>query len=80
MNVISLSNDVVPLWHETSSNYTRASSYIWMAHATLESRHNTLGTVLMYKIMNTLVDVPTDTILSLSTLQLRGHTEKLLQL
>jgi len=34
----------------------------------------------MYKIMNNLVDVPTNTILLLSTLQLRGYTEKLQQL
>ena len=46
---------------------------------TLESRRNNLRTVMMYKIMNNLVDVPTDTILSFN-LQLRGHTEKLQQL
>ena len=46
---------------------------------TLESRRNNLRTVMMYKIMNNLVDVLTDTILSFN-LQLRGHTEKLQQL
>ena len=46
---------------------------------TLESRRNNLRTIMMYKIMNNLVDVPTDTILSFN-LQLRGHTEKLQQL
>ena len=35
---------------------------------------------MKYKIMNNLVDVPTDTIPLPSTLQLRGHTEKLQQL
>ena len=50
---------------------------------TLESRHNTLRTVMMYKIMNNLVDAPTDTILFLCH-QLHGcediATEKLQQL
>ena len=46
---------------------------------TLESRRNNLRTIMMYTIMNNLVDVPTDTILSFN-LQLRGHTEKLQQL
>ena len=44
--------------------------------ATLESRRNILRTVMMYKIMNKLVDVPTDAILFPSTLQLRGHTKR----
>ena len=35
---------------------------------------------MMYKIINNLVDVPTDTILLPSTLQLKGHTEKFQQL
>ena len=35
---------------------------------------------MMYKIMNKLVDVPTDAILLPSTLQLRGHTKKIQQL
>ena len=35
---------------------------------------------MMYKIMNNLVDVPTDAILFPSTLQLSGHTEKIQQL
>jgi len=35
---------------------------------------------MMHKIMNNLVDVSTNTILLLSTQQLRGHTEKLQQL
>jgi len=39
----------------------------------LESRHNTFRTLMMYKIMNNLVDVPANTILL--TLQLSGHTE-----
>ena len=47
---------------------------------TLENRRNFLRTVMMYKIMNKLVDVPTDAILLPSTLQLRGHTKKLQQL
>ena len=47
---------------------------------TLESRHNILRTVMMYKIMNKLVDVPTDAILFPSTLQLRGHTKMIQQL
>ena len=47
---------------------------------TLESRHNILRTVMMYKIMNKLVDVPTDAILFPSTLQLRGHTKIIQQL
>ena len=46
---------------------------------TLESRRNNLRTIMMYTIMNNLVDVPTDMILSFN-LQLRGHTEKLQQL
>ena len=37
---------------------------------TLESRCNTLRTLMMYKSMRNLVDVPTDTILLPSTLQL----------
>jgi len=41
---------------------------------TLESRRNTMRTEMMYKIMNNLVDVPTDTILLPSSLQLRGHS------
>ena len=45
---------------------------------TLESRHNTFRTLMMYKIMKNLVDVPANTILL--TLQLSGHTEILQQL
>ena len=44
---------------------------------TLESRRSTLRTLMMYKIMNNLVDMSTNTILLPSTLQLRGNTEKL---
>jgi len=41
---------------------------------TLESRHYTLTTLMMYKIMNNLVNVPTNTILLPSTLQLHYKT------
>ena len=44
---------------------------------TLESRRNTMRTEMMHKIMNKLVDVHTDTILSPSSLQLRGHAKKI---
>ena len=47
---------------------------------TLESRHNILRTDMMYKIMNNLVDIPTDAILFPSTLQLCGLTKKIQQL
>ena len=40
---------------------------------TLEQRHKTLRTIMMYKIVNNLVDVATDNILIPSKLQLRGH-------
>ena len=43
---------------------------------TLESSYNMMRTEMMYKIMNNLVDVPTDTILLPSSLRLRGHSEK----
>jgi len=39
-----------------------------------------MRTEMMYKIMNNLVDVPTDTILLPSYLQLRGHSKKIQQL
>ena len=45
---------------------------------TLESRRNMMRTEMMYKIMNNLVDVLTDTILLPSSLQLRGHSVQLL--
>ena len=44
---------------------------------TLESRCNMMRTEMMYKIMNNLVDVPTDTMLLPSSLQMRGHSEKI---
>ena len=47
---------------------------------TLESRCNTMRTEMMFKIMNNLLDVPTDTILLPSSLQLRGHHKKIQQL
>ena len=47
---------------------------------TLESRRNILRTIMMYKILNKLVDVPNDAILFPSTLQLRGHTKQIQQL
>ena len=64
--------------HQTSASISEMISILgW---PTLESRCNTLRTLMMYKIINNLVDVPTDTILLPSTLQLKGHTEKLQQL
>ena len=45
---------------------------------TLEQRHNILRTIMMYKIVNNLVDVANNNILIPSRLQLRGHT-KILQ-
>ena len=47
---------------------------------TLEQRRKIFGTVMLYKIINNLVEVPTDGILVPSELQLRGHTRKFLQL
>ena len=61
--------------------YTSVSDMIsLLGWPTLESRCNTLRTLMMHKIMNNLVDVSTNTILLPSTLQLWGHTEKLQQL
>ena len=61
--------------------YASASEIISeLGWPSLESRCNFLRTVMMYKIMNKLVDVPTDAILFPSALQLRGHTKKIQQL
>ena len=46
---------------------------------TLEQRRKTLRTIMMYKIVNNLVEVPTDGILIPSELRLRGHAKKFLQ-
>ena len=47
---------------------------------TLESRCNFLRTVIVFKVMNKLVDISTDAILLPSTLQLiGGHTKKIQQ-
>ena len=47
---------------------------------TLEQRRKIFRTVMLYKIINNLVEVPTDGILVPSELQLRGHTRKFFQL
>ena len=44
---------------------------------TLEQRHKTLRTIMMYKIVG--VEAPTDGILIPSELRLRGHAKKFLQ-
>ena len=46
---------------------------------TLEQRRKTLRTIMMYKTVNNLVEVPTDGILIPSELRLRGHAKKFLQ-
>ena len=46
---------------------------------TLEQRRKTLRTIMMYKIVNNLVEIPTDGILIPSELRLRGHAKKFLQ-
>ena len=46
---------------------------------TLEQRRKTFRTIMMYKIVNNLVEIPTDGILIPSELRLRGHAKKFLQ-
>ena len=46
---------------------------------TLEQSRKTLRTIMMYKIVNNLLEVPTDGILIPSELRLRGHAKKFLQ-
>ena len=59
--------------------YTSVSDMIsLLGWPTLESRRNTLRMFMMYKIMNNVADVPTNTILLPSTLQLRGHYDNYL--
>ena len=41
----------------------------------LEQRHKISITIMLYKIVNSLVEVPTDGILVLSDLQLKRHTK-----
>ena len=63
------------------SSYASVSEMITtLGWPTLEQRRKISRTIMLYKIINNLVEVPTDGILLPSELQLRGHTRKFLQL
>ena len=63
------------------SSYASVSEMITTSGwPTLEQRRKISRTIMLYKIINNLVEVPTDGILLPSELQLRGHTRKFLQL
>ena len=63
------------------SSYTSVSEMITtLGWPTLEQRRKISRTIMLYKIINNLVEVPTDGILFPSELQLRGHAKKFLQL
>ena len=62
------------------NSYANVSEMIaTLGWPTLEQRRKTFRTIMMYKIVNNLVEVPTDGILIPSELQLRGHAKKFLQ-
>ena len=63
------------------SSYASVSEMITtLGWPTLEQRRKISRTIMLYKIINNLVEVPTDGILFPSELKLRGHTSKFLQL